>query len=49
MRKWKEEEITPGDGAVDPVINVYSWLSRTTLDVIGDGELGVETHAPYHI
>ncbi|VDC03587.1 unnamed protein product [Peniophora sp. CBMAI 1063] len=40
VQKWKEEEITPGSGAIDPVINVYSWLSRTTLDVIGETGFG---------
>ncbi|VDB99464.1 unnamed protein product [Peniophora sp. CBMAI 1063] len=40
VQKWKEEEITPGAGAVEPIVNVHSWLSRTTLDVIGDAGLG---------
>ncbi|VDB83977.1 unnamed protein product [Peniophora sp. CBMAI 1063] len=42
VQKWKEEEITPGQGAVEPVINVYSWLSRTTLDVIGEVGFGFQ-------
>ncbi|VDC07323.1 unnamed protein product [Peniophora sp. CBMAI 1063] len=42
VRKWQEEEITPGIGAIEPVINVHSWLSRTTLDVIGDAGLGFQ-------
>ncbi|KZV76310.1 cytochrome P450 [Peniophora sp. CONT] len=42
VQKWKEEEITPGNGAVEPVIDVYSWLSRTTLDVIGEAGFGFQ-------
>ena len=41
IQKWKEEEITPGKGAVEPIINVHSWLSRTTLDIIGESEYNV--------
>ncbi|VDC00881.1 unnamed protein product [Peniophora sp. CBMAI 1063] len=38
-QKWKEEEIAPnGDQA--PVFNVHKWLSRTTLDVIGEAGFG---------
>ncbi|KZV76320.1 cytochrome P450 [Peniophora sp. CONT] len=42
VQKWKEEEITPGNGAVEPVVDVYSWLSRTTLDVIGEAGFGFQ-------
>lgn len=46
MQKWKEEEITPGNGAVEPIVNVHSWLSRTTLDVIGDGKFNHSCYVP---
>ncbi|VDC03589.1 unnamed protein product [Peniophora sp. CBMAI 1063] len=42
VQKWKEEEVTPGSGAVEPVVDVYTWLSRTTLDVIGETGFGFE-------
>ena len=36
VQKWREEEITPTTGD-EPVFNIHKWLSRTTLDVIGEG------------
>ena len=41
-RKWKEDELA-GTHGEQPIVNVYEWLSRTTLDVIGDGKSGI-TH-----
>ena len=37
-----DEEITPAAGA-DPIFNVHKWLSRTTLDIIGDGRFSLVT------
>lgn len=37
VQKWREEEITPGNGGVESIVDVYSWFSRTTLDIIGEG------------
>ncbi|KAI0308933.1 cytochrome P450, partial [Amylostereum chailletii] len=37
-QKWKDEVI-PNDESGEPVFNVHKWLSRTTLDVIGEGTL----------
>lgn len=36
-QKWKEEVIS-FDPTGQPVINVTTWLSRTTLDIIGEGK-----------
>lgn len=36
-QKWKEEVISL-DPTGQPVINVTTWLSRTTLDIIGEGK-----------
>jgi hypothetical protein len=36
VQKWKEEVIS-ADPSGQPVINVTGWLSRTTLDIIGEG------------
>ena len=33
-----EEEITNKDSS-EPVLNVAGWLTRTTLDVVGEGTL----------
>ena len=36
VQKLKEDEIASStDG--EPIVNIHKWLSRTTLDVIGDG------------
>ncbi|KAI0319080.1 cytochrome P450 [Amylostereum chailletii] len=34
-QKWKDE-ILANDESEEPVLNVHKWLSRTTLDVIGE-------------
>ena len=36
-QKWKDEVIAL-DPTGQPVINVTTWLSRTTLDIIGEGK-----------
>lgn len=36
-QKWKDEVISL-DPTGKPVINVTTWLSRTTLDIIGEGD-----------
>ena len=36
-QKWKDEVISL-DPTGQPVINVTTWLSRTTLDIIGEGK-----------
>ena len=36
-QKWKDEVISL-DPTGQPLINVTPWLSRATLDVIGEGE-----------
>jgi hypothetical protein len=36
-QKWKDEVISL-DPTGQPVINVTKWLSRTTLDIIGEGK-----------
>ncbi|KAI0030594.1 cytochrome P450 [Vararia minispora EC-137] len=35
VQKWKDEVVS-ADPSADPVFNVHRWLSRTTLDVIGE-------------
>lgn len=37
-QKWKDEIISL-DPTGQPVVNVATWLSRTTLDIIGEGRL----------
>ncbi len=32
-----KEEVIATDPSGQPVINVVEWLSRTTLDIIGEG------------
>jgi len=39
-QKWKDEVISL-DPTGQPVINVTTWLSRTTLDIIGEGKCSV--------
>ncbi|KZV60943.1 cytochrome P450 [Peniophora sp. CONT] len=41
VQKLKEEEITPTISE-EPVFNIHKWLSRTTLDVIGDAGFGFQ-------
>ncbi|KZV64465.1 cytochrome P450 [Peniophora sp. CONT] len=41
VQKWKDQEISPATGN-DPVINIHPWLSRTTLDVIGEAGFGYQ-------
>ena len=36
VQKWKQEETALPDGET-AFINIHRWLSRTTLDVIGEG------------
>jgi len=40
-QKWKDEEISP-DPTGEPIFNIHKWLSRTTLDVIGDSGFGFQ-------
>ncbi|KZV64469.1 cytochrome P450 [Peniophora sp. CONT] len=44
VEKWNEEEITAETGP-EPVINVHRWLSRATLDIIGDAGFGFKFDA----
>ncbi|KAI0284849.1 cytochrome P450 [Russula brevipes] len=39
VQKWKEELI-PADSSGEPLVNVTGWLSRTTLDIIGEAGFG---------
>ncbi|KZV60944.1 cytochrome P450 [Peniophora sp. CONT] len=38
--KLKDEEIASSTTEIEPVINMHKWLSRTTLDIIGDAGFG---------
>jgi hypothetical protein len=37
VQKWKDELFT-SDPSAQPLVNVTGWLSRTTLDIMGQGE-----------
>jgi alkylphenol/PAH-inducible cytochrome P450 monooxygenase len=37
-QKWKDEVIS-ADPSGEPMFNVHKWLSRTTMDAIGQGML----------
>ncbi|VDC07112.1 unnamed protein product [Peniophora sp. CBMAI 1063] len=41
VQKWKDEEIASAPGG-EAMFNVHKWLSRTTLDIIGDAGFGFE-------
>jgi len=41
QHKWRKEVIA-SDPSGQPVINVHKWLSRTTLDIIGETGFGFE-------
>jgi len=41
VQKWKEEVIA-SDTSGQPLINVVGWLSRTTLDIIGETGFGFQ-------
>jgi hypothetical protein len=36
-QKWKDEIATDKDH--NPILNVSEWLSRATLDIIGEGRV----------
>jgi len=41
VQKWKEELIAV-DSSGQPLVNVIGWLSRTTLDIIGEAGFGFQ-------
>jgi len=41
VQKWREEVIA-SDASGQPLINVTGWLSRTTLDIIGEAGFGFQ-------
>jgi len=41
VQKWKEELIA-ADSSGQPLVNVMGWLSRTTLDIIGEAGFGFQ-------
>ncbi|KAI0284851.1 cytochrome P450 [Russula brevipes] len=41
VQKWKEELIA-ADPSGQPLVNVMGWLSRTTLDIIGEAGFGFQ-------
>jgi hypothetical protein len=45
-QKWKDEVISL-DPTGHPVINVTTWLSRTTLDIIGEGKWSASVTAVF--
>ncbi|KAJ6524400.1 cytochrome P450 [Mycena vulgaris] len=40
-QKWKDE-VLPTDTSSEPVVNIHKWLSRTTMDVIGEAGFDFE-------
>jgi hypothetical protein len=37
VQKWQDELVAP-DPSGQPLVNVTGWISRTTLDIMGQGE-----------
>jgi hypothetical protein len=37
VQKWQDELVAP-DPSRQPLVNVTGWISRTTLDIMGQGE-----------
>jgi hypothetical protein len=47
-QKWKDDVISL-DPTGQPVINVTTWLSRTTLDIIGEGECSASVKTVFYM